>query len=571
MQKNNGNISDIIHSTPKRLLILGAGIMQIPAIVAAKSLGVWVIVADANINAVGISHADEFWNIDLQDINSLVTQSKNTNLQGVMTCATDFSFAVATIAQACNLQGISTQSAKIANYKDKMRARLLKAGISIPKFLCLQFSSELEMNNTKAIVEKHLPQIHDIFHNQYPLVVKPVDNMGARGVTLVRSEHQLIDALHYARTFSISNTLILEEFLTGPELSIDSCIVDGKLYPLGIADRHIHFSPYFIETGHSIPSTLPMDSQKAACEELEAAAVAAGIQDGICKGDIIFHNDKIYIGEFAARLSGGYMSGWTIPYSQSLFMGNSPSQIAVKQSLHIPIHMPPSEKKYEYLLKNTKKFVEEKALLTLPGQLQEIQIENDLYSHHSFKNIFITSEIGNYYHLPKNNSQKVGSLIVAGKNKEDSIAHATQLLTKIYFKIKINEEANNFLFSNSEESSTYSAWRCYLFDQIELENRENLISFLYSTQLFSNSNILKPLPLWIPEKILQNTQYGTWTHTSIKKILEIAINHNFLVEVKSKNESCGGLVWSAILCGGWQGLKYLLQIIQECPKLLKTL
>ena len=160
-------------------------------------------------------------------------------------------------------------------------------------------------------------------------MVKPVDNMGARGVESIKDIKKIEHAIAKAGAYSPSNTVIVENKLEGPELSIDSFLINGKVHPIAIADRHIFFEPYFIETGHSIPSRLPVDLQNDACRVLQRSADALGIYNGVCKADIIFHKNKAYMGECAARLSGGYMSGWTIPYAYRL----DPSYYALIMSL----------------------------------------------------------------------------------------------------------------------------------------------------------------------------------------------------------------------------------------------
>ena len=125
--------------TKKTIFILGAGFMQIPAIEAARELGLAVILSDGNPRAPAAHLADVFVSIDLKDSDALVDfalkQKQRAALDAVFTAATDFSFAVAKIAEACALPGHSPESARNASDKIRMRSCFQKALVPSPAFL----------------------------------------------------------------------------------------------------------------------------------------------------------------------------------------------------------------------------------------------------------------------------------------------------------------------------------------------------------------------------------------------------------------------------------------------------
>lgn len=563
MQSNSGNST--ISSTQRKILVLGTGIMQVPVIYQAKLLSLYVIGVDANPNSVGASQCDCFWHIDLKDYTEIINriQKEQINLSAVLTCATDFSYSVACIAEACNLPGISKRSAEIVNYKDIMRQCLEKHKVSIPQYLVCSAPS----SDDSLPVDDWLNDINDCFPKDMDIVVKPVDNMGARGVQLITSKdrynnpEKCMTYLSEAHAYSRKGNIIAEEKLTDIELSIDSFMQNSKLHPLGIADRHIHCEPYFIETGHSIPSQINIETQKSACKLLEQAALAAGINNGICKGDVIFHNGVPYIGEFAARLSGGYMSGWTIPYSYGMYQGMSPSHIAIQLALGIEIPFTdedPIESFFITQLSKNTMHCTDRALHAMPGILENIIIDEPLYTHPFFKNAFIRPHIGDGCKFPKNNAQKIGSLVSSAKNAEQAHKIGSKLLCNITFCVASNQEANDFIAGEY----TSSTWRDYENDEIECSHRALLFNYIGEDTALSYLQ-KEALPVFFPKRLQDDNSKGTWSHCSIKELLQILEEKKLIKIVQDEMLSVGGFFWSALLRGGWQGFQYFLRMTKD--------
>jgi len=153
----------------KTILIIGAGIMQEPAIKIANELGFTTVVTDYNKNAPGMKIADYPVIVSTRDIDGTVRVLKEFNkkvkIDGVITIGTDASMTVSAVANALGLRGISFETAEAASNKLKMRERLKAHKVPIPVFYKCWSIYDL-----KKITKKL----------DYPFVVKPVDNMGAR-------------------------------------------------------------------------------------------------------------------------------------------------------------------------------------------------------------------------------------------------------------------------------------------------------------------------------------------------------------------------------------------------------
>jgi biotin carboxylase len=291
-----------------QIIILGAGVMQGPVIRIAREMGLYTVVVDADGKAVNVPMADRFEQIDLKDKEGIEALGRSLlsrgKLGGIMTAGTDFSSSVAWAAERLGLPGIPYEAALNASDKGRMRSCFEKAGVPSPAYRVVSGPGEIPPGLS------------------LPAVVKPVDNMGGRGCRRVDSPAEMKEALAGALGFSRTRRAIVENFIEGPEFSVDAVVYDDDITICGLADRHIFFPPYFIEMGHTMPTGFPPEDQESMLETFKAAVRALGIagkgRRGAAKGDIKLSPAGPMIGEVAARLSGGYMSGWTYPYSSGV-------------------------------------------------------------------------------------------------------------------------------------------------------------------------------------------------------------------------------------------------------------
>jgi len=402
-----------------RLLVLGAGGMQEPVFSMARQLGHYTIAFDGNPEAPQRDASDEFYCVDISDLTQILTKARELHsrdpLHGVFTAGTDFSTSVAWIGESLGLPGIPYKAALQAKDKGLMREVLAQAGLNVPRF---QITDKVDFDC----------QI------DFPLVVKPVDNMGARGVIMVSSQEELSVAVEEALTFSFSRKAIIEEFMEGPEYSLDSLIYKDQFYPCGMADRDIQFPPYFIEMGHHFPSKAAPEVQKALWEALEKGARALGITQGAAKGDLKWYKGKAYIGEIAARLSGGFMSGWTYP----LHSGIHPTHSAIQIALGSVPHFPPSRESQS---------VQERAVISLPGVVEEYIGLEKICQRPEYRYHFIQKPPGSRVSFPVNNVQKCLNLILCTPSRDEAITLTAQIIPRLKASCR---ETRDFLTGDQE-------------------------------------------------------------------------------------------------------------------------
>jgi len=181
----------------------------------------------------------------------------------------------------------------------------------------------------------------------FPLVIKPIDSRGARGVIKVENLNEIRKKYKESILFSTKKTVLIEKYIEGSEISTEAIIINGKIVTTGFADRNYtnkeKFKPYFIEDGHTVPSLLPKKIQKKVIEITESAIKSLGINWGVAKGDVILDGDEPKILEMAARTSGGRFCSDMVP----LATGINIIKPLIQMSLGLPIDTSFIEKKYD--------------------------------------------------------------------------------------------------------------------------------------------------------------------------------------------------------------------------------
>lgn len=466
-----------------KILILGAGLMQKPAILTAKELGYTVHVVDADKNALCINLCDKFKQIDLKDKEKILEYAKEINsdgqLKAVFTAGTDFSASVSYVCEKLKLHAHSLEAALNASIKTQMRKCFLDNNIPSPIF----FRCNKEQENLEAL-EEILKSI------DFPLVVKPVDNMGGRGCRMVRTKEEFIPALQNAIKNSRSDYAIVEEYMEGPEYSIDALIYNGTFTVTGFAERHIYYKPYFIEMGHTMPAILDKETHDQLISVFALAAKSLKLSCGAAKADIKFTKKGPMIGEIAGRLSGGYMSGWTFPYSSDLNLTKQGILIASGEKpedllkLRKPVNFKPSklcesmQKPYELFEIPSIRTSAERAWISIPGKVEYIENINE-YTDKAVFDVLprSTVKIGSDVDFPRNNVQKCGNIISVSHDHNIAIKASEDAVSNIFITLEPNnKKTDDFLAGNSE--SDEKEFPPSAFGKINEKDLEKLVGII---------------------------------------------------------------------------------------------
>ena len=298
----------------KRLLIIGASVLQLPAIIKAKEMGFYVGVVDYNPNAIGIAYADEFFEVSTIDIEGVANTAKAFAPDGIMTLATDMPMrSIAQAAKLCGLPGIDMDTAIKSTDKGEMIKAFAAYGVEHPWYYIID--SEKELQEVLGEVT-------------YPCITKPTDNSGSRGVMLVHNENQLKEAFVYSAENGRSGGVVVEEYMVGPEVSVEIMVIDGQPHVLQITDKLTTGAPHFVEMGHSQPSRLPAADQEKIRELACRAVKAVGITCGPAHVEIILTENGPKMVELGARMGGDCITTHLVPLSTGVDMIKATIQIA---------------------------------------------------------------------------------------------------------------------------------------------------------------------------------------------------------------------------------------------------
>jgi len=293
----------------KILMILGASILQLPAIRKAKEMGLQTVVVDMDKEAIGFKEADISIVISTIDIPRVVEAAKKYQIDGIFTLASDMPMrTIAAVAKELNVIGINEDTAIKATNKAIMRTCLKNHNVPIPVF------------NRVHTEEEYITVLQGF---KSKLIVKPADNSGSRGVFLIDDlgdESKLKYAFKYSKQYSRSGEILLEEFMEGPEVSVETISVAGEVHVIAITDKLTTGAPNFVEMGHSEPSRLDEHTQDQIRDIAKRAIKAIGIENGPSHTEIKVTQDGPKIVELGARLGGDNITTSLVPLSTGIDM-----------------------------------------------------------------------------------------------------------------------------------------------------------------------------------------------------------------------------------------------------------
>lgn len=398
----------------KTLLVIGAGEEACEGIRIAQSLGLTLIVVDGNPEAPGFDLADHSLVLSTYDANGIAAaacQLRDSGLMidGVIAMCADVPVSVAVVAEALSLPGLSLESAHWVADKLLMKQRLRACGIPIPDFSPVESVQDMRVASSRLGL---------------PMVIKPVDSRGARGVLLLDWEDQFAEAFQLARAESPTGRVMVEQYLAGPQVSTETLVDRGRCHTIGFSDRNYEWldktRPYMIENGGDAPSSLGTDEQEEIVRTVESAALALNIRSGVAKGDMVLTDEGAKVIEIAGRLSGGYFSTTQIP----LATGVNFIEQAIRLALGLPLH--PAE-----LIPSIRQAVAIRYLELPAGTVSDVTGEALARERPGIERLSVFIRPGDRLRALENHTQRAGFAIATGETKEQAIDRALEALAMI--------------------------------------------------------------------------------------------------------------------------------------------
>lgn len=276
----------------KKLAIIGASYLQLPLVEKAKEMGIETYCFAWEEGAVCKEICDYFFPVSTIDKEEILRICQDLNINGITTIASDVAvLTVNYVAEKMGLVGNPDKYSQLMTNKYLMRQCFKDYGVPSPKF---------------CLTEGNIPREVNGF--DYPVIVKPTDRSGSRGVEKVENENNLQAAIARACKESFQKKAVIEEFVEGREISVESISYKSKHYVLQITDKVTTEAPFFVELEHHQPSTLSDDIKQRVKTIVLNALDALHIQYGASHAELKITKDgDIRVIEIGARMGGDFI------------------------------------------------------------------------------------------------------------------------------------------------------------------------------------------------------------------------------------------------------------------------
>lgn len=346
----------------KRLMLLGGLRYLLPVIEEAHKLGVYVITADYLPDNIAHKYSDEYCNVSIIDKEAVLAKARELKIDGILSHAVDP--GVVTAAYVAEKMGLpfqcSYESACILQDKYRFRQFLRDNGFNCP--------------NAKGYTNAE-EALKDVDYFNWPVIVKPVDSAGSKGVSRVDDPEKLLDAITYALSESHNGHFIIEDFLEkqGFSAGSESFVVDGKLLYNGFYDQYFNknaVNPY-TPSAEVWPSIMEQKYQNEIKSELQRLFTLLGVTTGLFNVECrVCTNGKAYLMEVSPR-AGGNRLAEMLNYAADVNINEAETKKAVGLQV-VNMHEPNYKGHFAILVLHSEK----------EGIFQKIEIETTFREKH---------------------------------------------------------------------------------------------------------------------------------------------------------------------------------------------
>ncbi len=278
-------------NTQKKIAVLDATYPLLPFYKQAYELGYKIYSFDRDPDSPCKKYVHHFYPVSYQNIDEVVRICKENGVKGVISFSAETALPyVNAVARELKSPGNSIECEMFMQNKYTMRERLKECGVSIPEY---------QIVHNYNIVEDF----------EYPVIVKPTDNGGSRGITKVENKECLLPAIEWAMKFARNGQVLIEKFIEGREFSVEYISHKGKHYFVAITDKVTTGSPHFVELEHhqpaNITSEIAAEIKKLTEDTLDALKVYSSTSHTEIKMDV---SGELYLIETGARMGGDFIT-----------------------------------------------------------------------------------------------------------------------------------------------------------------------------------------------------------------------------------------------------------------------
>lgn len=395
----------------KRLLVLAAGLLQIPVIKKAKDLGYYVIAADGDSMAQGLIYADKAVVANITSEELMLEIARKEKIDGVIHPCSEVAMNVmGYINDELGLCGISRETALKATNKHLMREAFEKGKAPSPWSECFEFAEDAWRQYNKTSTEE--------------MILKPSRNSGSRGISKISKglkKNEFVVLFERSKAESRDKTVMLEQFIDGPEFSVEIIIWQKKIHILTVTDKKTTGAPYFVELGHNQPSCYPESTVEIIKQAAYQGVIALELNNCAAHAEIKLHEGNAYIMEIGARLGGDFISTELTRLSTGIDM----VEAAVNVALGVAPDLTSTEPKYSVCIRY---------FCPMPGKVIGIENENILKNDPSVYSYDIYHREGDIVREVKSSLDRSGHVIVLGETPMQAIDHAEELINTVQIR-----------------------------------------------------------------------------------------------------------------------------------------
>lgn len=286
----------------KTIAIVGASYLQLPLVRKAREMGLQTICFAWEKGAVCKDEVDRFYPVSVTEKEEILRVCQDECIDGIASIASDVAMpTVNYVAARLGLTGNSVSSTAVCTDKYRMRERLSASGLRCPRFVLVEAGSD-GCDETEYLA--------------FPVIVKPCDRSGSRGVSRVADRSGIPGAVADALDSSMSGRAVVEEFVHGREISVETVSWGGTHYHLAITDKVTSGPPHFVELSHHQPSSLPAGVQDAILKDTALALDALEVYNGASHTEfLITEEGEPVVVEVGARMGGDFIGSHLVRLS----------------------------------------------------------------------------------------------------------------------------------------------------------------------------------------------------------------------------------------------------------------
>lgn len=301
----------------KQLAIIGASYLQLPLIEKAKALGYTTHVFAWAANDVGETAADHFYPVSIVEKEAICEQCAQIGIDGICSIASDLAaITVNYVAEKLGLAGNSMEATFKSTNKNAMRRAFEVHNDPSPRSILVDENMDIEK-----------------LELQYPVIVKPTDRSGSRGIFKLENAQGLQQAVAVAAASGFEKKVLIEEFVEGDEYSVECISYQGKHHFLAMTKKYTTGAPHFIETGHLEPAPVSDDMLSKVKTVVFHALDSLGIENSASHSELkIDEHGNIKLIEIGGRMGGDCIGSDLVQYSTGIDFVRAVIQVACGQA-----------------------------------------------------------------------------------------------------------------------------------------------------------------------------------------------------------------------------------------------